>query len=446
MLPTVAILGRPNVGKSTLFNRLVGRREALVDPTPGVTRDRREGQGRLGDLEFFLIDTAGLDEVEAETLESSMQAQTSLALEDADVALLLFDARVGVTPLDRHFADWLRKSAKPVIVIGNKCEGRTLQPGVLEAFELGLGEPLAISAEHGEGLGGLQDLLRERLPRPQEDEEDAAASRGMHLAIVGRPNVGKSTLVNRLLGTERVITGPEPGVTRDAIAIEWKWRDRPIRLIDTAGLRRKGRISQKLEKLSVGDTLRAIKFAEVVVLLVDGQNVGEKQDFTIAREVIEEGRAMVIAVNKWDAVTDRGAAAQILRDRLQRSLPQVRGIPVVMLSALTGRGVERLLPAVFQAYEVWNRRVATGTLNRWLERTLERHPPPVVRGRRLRIRYITQIKTRPPTFALFSTRPAAIPESYQRYIANGLRETFDLPGVPIRVSLRKGKNPYVKDG
>lgn len=457
----VAIVGRPNVGKSTLFNRLVGRRSALVHPTPGVTRDRREGEARIGSLEFAVFDTAGLEEAVGDGIARAMQDQTERALGDADVVLMLIDARAGVTPVDQHFAALLRKSSKPVVLVANKCEGRGGDAGLLESFELGLGDPVAISAEHGEGMGGIEMALE---PFAEAAAAEAAHDRGgaplgeageegeedehkaLQLAIVGRPNVGKSTLVNRLLGEERVITGPQPGVTRDAISIEWEWKGRPVRLIDTAGMRRKARVTEKLEWLSVADTTRAIRYAHVVVIMVDADAPMEKQDLTIAREVVEEGRAVVLAVNKWDMIKDKTAAMRAVTDRLQTSLPQVRGIPVVTFSALTGRGVERLLPAVFKAYDVWNRRVPTGPLNRWFGDMLERHPPPAVQGRRLRLRYITQIKARPPTFALFSTRPAQIPESYLRYIANGLREDFDLPGVPIRLVLRKGANPYVDEG
>ena len=444
MALTVAILGRPNVGKSTLFNRLVGRRAALVDPTPGVTRDRREGKAQLGGVSFTVFDTAGLEDARGATLEARMREQTERALHDADVALMLIDARVGVTPEDRSFAGWLRKASKPVILVANKCEGSGGDAGLLEAFSLGLGDPIAVSAEHGEGIGQIADALA---PFDQEASATAAGEEAedtaLQLAIVGRPNVGKSTLVNRLLGEERVITGPEPGVTRDAITIEWEWRGRPVRLIDTAGLRRKARVDQKLEKLSAADTKGAVRFAHVVVLLIDAESPMEKQDLTIAREIVDEGRAIILAVNKWDLIDDQTAVTRAIRDRLQTSLPQVRGIPIVYFSALTGRGVDRLLPAVFEAYDVWNRRVPTGPLNRWLTERLERHPPPAVSGRRLRLRYITQIKARPPTFALFTTRPSQVPEAYLRYVANGLREDFDLPGVPIRLVLRKGANPYV---
>ncbi len=442
----VAILGRPNVGKSTLFNRLCGTRDALVHATPGVTRDRREGAAKLGDLEFTVVDTAGLEEVAGDGLESSMQAQSQRALADADVALLLIDARTGITPVDSYFADWIRRSPTPVVVVANKCEGRGGEGGVLDAFSLGLGDPVPMSAEHGEGMADLYDALVALVPaepelaagedRPDDDE------RALRLAIVGRPNVGKSTLVNRLIGEERVITGPEPGVTRDAISVEWSWRDHRISLIDTAGLRRNARVHEKLEQLSAADTRRAIRFAHVVVLMLDAEAPPERQDLAIADHVIEEGRAPVIVLNKWDLVADRAGALQRLRDRLQTSLPQVRGVPVVTLSGLTGQGVDKLLPAVFKAFEIWNTRLATAGLNRWLDDVLEHHPPPVARGRRLRLRYITQVKARPPNFVLFASRPDALPASYQRYLVNGLRETFGLDGVPIRLHTRRGKNPY----
>ncbi len=442
---TVAIVGRPNVGKSTLFNRLVGRRQALVHPTPGVTRDRREGEAALLGLSFRAIDTAGLEDEAGETLAGRMQAQTGLAIDEADLLLMLVDARAGVTPLDAHFADALRRSAKPVVLAANKCEGGAGAAGLIEAWRLGLGEPVPISAEHGEGLSALFDALAPHAGARHGDEAGAAETGegALNLAIVGRPNVGKSTLVNRLLGEERVLTGPEPGVTRDAVWVAWSWRGRGIRLIDTAGLRRKARVTERLERLTAADTRNAIRFAHVAVLLVDGVEGLEKSDLTIARQIAEEGRAMVLAVNKWDAVADRDARIGEIRDRLERSLPQIRGIPVRTLSALTGRGVARLLPTVFEIYEIWNGRVDTGPLNRWLAGTVDRHPPPIVDGRRLRLRYMTQIKTRPPTFALFASRPASVPESYLRYLTNGLREDFGLTGVPIRIALRKGRNPYV---
>ncbi len=444
---TVAIVGRPNVGKSTLFNRLVGRRLALVSEEPGVTRDRREGEARLRDLTFTVIDTAGLDEVEAASLEARMQAQTQRAVVSADLALLLVDARAGLTPLDRHFADWLRRGATPVVLVANKCEGRDSEAGRLEAFALGLGEPVPLSAEHNLGLSDLRDAIEDALgglPKDEEGEPDQEADedRPLQLAIIGRPNVGKSTLVNKLVGEERVLTGPEAGITRDAIAIEWHYKDRPVRLIDTAGLRRRARAVAQLEKMSAADTQRAVNFAHVVVLLLDAEAPMEKQDLTIARQVVDEGRALVIAVNKWDLCADRAGTMKALGDRLERSLPQTRGVPVVTISALRGDKLERLMDAVFTAYEIWNRRIPTAALNRWLAAMIERHPPPAPGGRRIKLRYMTQAKTRPPSFAIFCSRPKKLPDSYLRYLENALREDFDLPGTPIRITRRKGENPY----
>ena len=387
--------------------------------------------------------TAGLDEAGGNSLEARMLAQTERALDQADAALLLIDARAGLTPLDRHFANWLRAKPRPAILLANKCEGGAGEAGLIEAYALGLGDPLPISAEHGEGMGGLYDTLA-----PLVDEAHAGEAGGdrpdapLHLAIVGRPNVGKSTLLNRLLGEERVLTGPEPGITRDAIAVSWTHEGQAIRLVDTAGLRRRARIGEKLEGLAAGDSLRAIRFAQVVAVVLDARAMLEKQDLTIARIVIDEGRAPVIAANKWDLVRDPHAALARLRERLETSLPQARGVPVVTISALTGRGVHAVLPAVTRAYQVWNRRVPTGPLNRWLAEAIERHPPPMDAGRAIRLRYVTQARTRPPTFVLFASRPEKVPDSYMRYLVNGLRDTFDLPGVPVRVVARKGRNPY----
>jgi GTPase len=452
MTATVAIVGRPNVGKSTLFNRLAQRRLALVDDTPGVTRDWREGEARLGDLRFRVLDTAGLEEAERESLAARMSDQTERALQHASVVLLLIDARAGVTPVDRHFAERLRRRGIPTLLIANKTESRAGDAGLLDAYALGLGEPIAISAEHGEGMAELYDALRpliEGSPQTAEPAPDAAAvhtPKPLQLAVVGRPNVGKSTLVNRLIGAERLLTGPEAGITRDAIAVEWDWRGKPVRLIDTAGLRRKAKVEAKLEKLSVADTLRAIRFAEVVVLVIDAELMLERQDLAIARLVEEEGRALVLAVNKWDIVAEKPKALERLRDRLQVSLPQLQGLSAVTLSAKTGRGAEKLMPAVFAAHAVWNRRIATPALNRWLEAAQARHPPPLVSGRRLRLRYMTQANIRPPTFALFASKPGDLPDSYRGYLVNLMREDFDLPGVPIRMMLRKGKNPYASKG
>ncbi len=455
---TVAILGRPNVGKSTLFNRLAGKRLAIVDDTPGVTRDRRLAPGRVGDLDIEIIDTAGFEDAHDDSLEARMREQTDRAVEDADVALFLIDARAGITPLDNHFAQWIRTRDIPVILVANKCEGKAGEPGLYESYGLGLGDPLPFSAEHGEGMA---DLFQALLPFAEQDsdtstdidseeadefadgDEDEEFTGPIQMAIVGRPNVGKSTLVNRLIGEDRLLTGPEAGITRDSIAVEWEQDGRSLKLIDTAGLRRKAKVQDKVESLSAMDSYRAIQYAQVVVLVLDGNFMLEKQDLTIARQVIEEGRVLIIAVNKWDAVKDREQARQDLSDRLQTSLPQVRGIPIVTLSALTGKGSEKLIPTAFETFEVWNRRVPTGRLNQWLEMMTERHPPPMTSGRRIRLRYMTQAKTRPPTFVVFSSKGTALPEAYRRYLINGIREDFDIPGVPIRVLVRKGTNPYV---
>jgi GTP-binding protein len=454
MALTVAIIGRPNVGKSTLFNRLAGRRLALVDDTPGVTRDRREADASLGDLRFRIIDTAGLEDADSGTLSARMQAQTEQALALADVALFVIDSRIGITPLDNHFAELLRRSGRPILLVANKAEGRGGEAGALEAFSLGLGTPVALSAEHGEGLSDLYDALAPYVDRASSEEaaadaddgdDDAQAEKPLQLAVIGRPNVGKSTLVNRLLGEDRLLTGPEAGITRDAIAIDWEWQGRRVRLIDTAGLRRRPKVEEKLEKLSVADTLRAVRFAEVVVLVIDATMPLERQDLTIARLVEDEGRAMVLAVNKWDLIEDRNAALTALKDKLEISLPQLKGLRIVTLSAQTGASLDKLMPAVLATHEIWNRRIPTPQLNRWLAEVQERHPPPLVEGRRLRLRYMTQANIRPPTFALFASKPGDLPESYRRYLVNLLREIFDLPGVPIRLMLRKGKNPYAKD-
>ena len=413
----IAIVGRPNVGKSTLFNRLAGKKLAIVDDTPGVTRDRKEARGSLGDLHFILIDTAGFEDSHDESLEARMRLQTNRAVEQADVALFLIDSRTGITPLDEHFANWLREQKIPVILVANKCEGKAGVGGLYEAYGLGLGDPIGLSAEHGEGLEELYQALRPIVDSRTELENDALQdltvfgdpekdtgelesdeiSRGpLQMAIVGRPNVGKSTLVNRLIGEDRMLTGPEAGITRDSISIEWSHEGPPVRLVDTAGLRRKSRVTDKVETLSAGDAHRAIQYAQLVVLLLDGHTMLEKQDLTIARQVIEEGRVLIIGVNKWDSVKNKKAARDSLADRLMTSLPQIRGVPVVFFSALTGSGVQKLLPEAFKYFDIWNRRISTGKLNHWLEFMTEHHPPPVVAGRRLRLRYITQAKTRPP--------------------------------------------------
>ena len=445
MSVTIAILGRPNVGKSTLFNRLVGKRLALVDDTPGLTRDRREGEGRLGPLGFRVIDTAGLEDDSDATLEGRMRIQTEAALEVADLALMLIDARAGVVPLDAHFARWLQRHRTPVVLVANKAERRDNATTLAEAHGLGLGEPVAISAAHGDGLVELHDAMLEALPEladESEDERDPNAP--LRLAVLGRPNAGKSTLINHLLGSDRMLTGPEPGITRDAISVDWTWRDRRIRLVDTAGLRRRARVDDRLEKLSRADAIRAMELAEVVILLTEATAPLERQDLVIARQVLEEGRALVVALGKWDSIEDRGAARRLAADRVAKSLSQARGLSVCPVSGLTGEGVDGLLGAVTGTHERWCRRLPTATLNQWLREMLARHPPPLAPGgRRVRLRYMTQPKARPPTFAIFANRPAELPESYLRFLANGLRDAFDLDGVPLRLNLRRGDNPYV---
>jgi GTPase len=442
---TVAIIGRPNVGKSTLFNRLVGRRLALVDDTPGVTRDRREGEGRLGDLEFTVIDTAGLEESAPETLSGRMRAQTETAIGQADAIFFVIDTRTGPTPADHAFANLLRKSAKPVVLIANKSEGREAEMRRLAAFELGLGEPVAISAEHDEGMSDLYDALRAAAPEltasPAEDEA-VREPHPIRVAIVGRPNAGKSTLINRLLGEERLLTAPEAGTTRDSIAVELDWHGQKFQIHDTAGLRRRSRVEEKLEKLSVGDALNAIRFAEVVVVMLDVGNAFEEQDQRIADLVEREGRALVIAVNKWDLKEKTAGAIGKLREQADEKLTQVKGVPLVAVSGLTGEGLDRLMQAIVDAFAVWNKRIPTAALNRWFEATVDANPPPAVSGRSLRLNYITQAKSRPPSFVVFCTRADAVPEAYKRYLTNSLRENFDLPGTPIRLTLREKANPF----
>jgi GTP-binding protein len=445
MTATVAIMGRPNVGKSTLFNRLVGRKIALVDDQPGVTRDRREGEAKLGDLRFRVFDTAGLDDIKGDSLEARMSAQAETAVDESDVVLFVIDARTGVTPTDREFAGRVRRRGKPVILVANKAEGRGHEAGLLEAFELGFGEALPVSAEHGEGLDMLYDAL---LPYTEENSGPGGDDRGdgpLRLAIIGQPNAGKSTLVNTILGQERMLTGPEAGITRDAISSDFEWRGQKIRLWDTAGIRRKSRVVGKIEKLAVSDALRAIRFAECVVVLVDASLPIERQDLSLCDLVAREGRAVVLALSKWDLVEEKQKKLKEVLSDLEDVLPEIRGVPVVTLSAKQERGIDKLLEAVIAAMERWNRRIPTSQVNRWLEGAIERNPPPAPSGRRIKIRYATQANARPPTFAIFGNQLSKMPESYVRYLMNGLREAFDLKGVPIRFSLRGGKNPFDKD-
>ncbi len=469
MSATVAIIGRPNVGKSTLFNRLVGKRLALVDDTPGVTRDRRSGDARLGDLRFRVIDTAGLEEATARSLEGRMRAQTEEAITEADVVLFVIDARAGLTPMDRHFADLLRRNTTPVILCANKSEGKAGESGLYESYGLGFGDPIGLSAEHGEGMSDLYDALRpivdaaEELSEAEQAESDealtdvdvvegdedkiietATARHPLRVAITGRPNAGKSTLINRMLEEERLLTGPEAGITRDSISVDWVWNDKYFKIFDTAGIRRKARVQEKLEKLSVADALRAVKFAEVVVVTLDATNAFEKQDLQIIELVAREGRALVIAINKWDLVEDREEAWKKIKDVQDRYLNQIRGVEIVTISGLNGQGLNHLMNAVMRAHTVWNSRVSTSRLNRWLEGVLTHHPPPAVSGRRIRLRYMTQAKTRPPHFIVFCSKPDNLPESYTRYLVNSMREAFKMPGTPIRLSYRKGDNPYAK--
>ena len=442
-LPVVVIAGRPNVGKSTLFNKLAGRRSAIVSDTPGVTRDRKDAEGLLRGRRVRLVDTAGLEEAAPDTMAGRMRASSETAVASADLVVFVVDARTGLMPADRHFADWLRRQGRPILLVANKAEGRAGASMALEAYALGLGEPLAVSAEHGEGLANLMTEIVDRLPDPADAAGDA--DQPLKLAIVGRPNAGKSTLLNRLLGEDRMITGPEPGLTRDSVAVLLRDAVGPIEIVDTAGLRKKARVEATLEKMSVSASIEALKMAEVVVLAVDAVLGLHEQDLQIARLIEREGRACVLALNKWDAVPDRSAAKKAITDRLETSLAQMKGIPVVQLSALTGAGLDRLMPTVRAVHATWNKRVGTGELNRWFETALERHAPPLVEGRRLKLRYMTQAKARPPTFIMFGTRAEQTPEDYQRYLVNGLRERFDLPGVPIRLQQRGTKNPYADE-
>ena len=468
---TVAIIGRPNVGKSTLFNRLAGKKLALVDDTPGVTRDRRRHEARLYDLSFDVIDTAGFEDAPAASLPGRMRAQTEIAIGEADLIFFLMDAKTGLVPDDRAFAEIVRRSGKPVVLVANKAEARGAQGGFLESWELGLGEPVPISAEHGQGLPDLREAIIAALGEKRafgEDEETAgdelAASevligediadpdaeeapaydetKPLRIAVVGRPNAGKSTLINALIGEERLLTGPEAGITRDSISVDWDWRGRRMKLFDTAGMRRKAKVQEKLEKLSVADGLRAVRFAEIVVIVLDATIPFEKQDLQIADLIMREGRAPVIAFNKWDLIEHPQQVLAELREKTERLLPQARGVLAVPVSAETGRGLDKLMDAVVRTHRVWNSRVSTGRLNRWLEGILAHHPPPAVAGRRLKIKYVTQAKTRPPGFILSCSRPDAMPQSYIRYLVNNLRDAFDMPGVPIRMALRASDNPF----
>ena len=473
MTVTFAIVGRPNVGKSTLFNRLTGTRHAIVDDQPGVTRDRREGEGRLAEMRFRLIDTAGLEKAKAGTLEARMRLQTEAAVQQADITLLVIDGRAGLLPDDLYFAQQIRRSGTSVVLLANKCEGRTGIETLAEAWQLGLGPAVPVSAAHGDGLSDLYDALLDQArqmgleaalfgedqPDLSDDEDvqnpvadpddgqdmwiDEAAYEPIRIAVVGRPNMGKSTLVNALIGEKRLLTGPEAGITRDAITLPFVWREQNYQLVDTAGIRRQARVTDKVERLMVGDAQRAIQFARVCILMLDARQPPHRQDMVIARQITDEGRALVIAANMWDDVDDKQAAMQRINDRLETSLAQVRGVPVVPVSGLYGRGLDRLIQTVDDIHRLWNTRISTGRLNRWLEPMLEAHPPPMSQGRRLRIRYMTQVRTRPPTFALFASRPVDLPESYLRYLIGGLRADFSLSGIPVRMLLRKGsENPY----
>jgi GTP-binding protein len=440
--PAVAIVGRPNVGKSTLFNRLVGRKLALVDDAPGVTRDRREGDASLLGLSFKVIDTAGYEDENPETLPGRMRAQTMAAVAEADAALFLIDARAGITPVDEEIARWLRSSTTPVILVANKAEGRAGEAGILESYALGLGEPVAVSAEHGEGVVDLFEHLQPLVEREEEETEKAADHQPLKLAVVGRPNAGKSTLINRLIDQERLITGPEAGITRDSIAIDWNWQERPVRLIDTAGMRKKARVQDKLEKLSVADALRSVDFAEVVVLLLDATLGLESQDLRIADQVLSEGRALIIAINKWDVAEDQSALFQGIRTALAEGLAQAPGVPVLTISARTGKGLDQLMQAAFELRETWSKRVSTGELNRWFAEAIERTPPPAAGGKRIKLRYITQVAARPPSFVVFGTRVDRLPESYRRYLLNSLRKELGFAGVPLRLQARAPRNPF----
>jgi GTPase len=440
---TVVIAGRPNVGKSTLFNRLTGKPHALVDDMPGVTRDRREGEASLGGMEFTIIDTAGLEDAPEGSLAARMTAQTQKAVEDADVSLLVVDGRVGITPIDKHFALLLRKKKTKVILVVNKAEGGKASAAITDAYSLGFGEAVAISAAHGEGLSELYDALAPFSKKSDAEKEDVGEdiNTPMQIAIVGRPNVGKSTLVNKILGEDRVLTGPEAGITRDAIAVDFEFDGKPIKLVDTAGMRRKSNVTEKVEKLAVADTLRSVQYAHVVILVIDAQAPMEKQENNIAALVEQEGRALIVAINKWDTVGDKPAYLKAINEILEKTLPQLKGVAVVPISAETGFQIPKLLKTCFKIYELWNKEIGTGALNRWLESALEIHAPPLVKSRRIKIRYMTQKSARPPSFILFANT-SDIPDSYIRYLTNSLREAFSLPSVPIRMKIKKNNNPY----
>jgi GTP-binding protein len=446
-LPTVAIVGRPNVGKSTLFNRLVGKRLALVDDRPGVTRDRREGEARLLGLDFRVIDTAGFEDEDPQTLPGRMRRQTEAAVGDSDAALFLIDAREGVTPLDEEIARWLRVQSTPVILVANKAESRAGESGILDAYRLGLGDPVGISAEHGEGVADLFEALRPHVEGgtvPEEEEGTVPEEGPLKLAIVGRPNAGKSTLVNSMAGEERMITGPEAGITRDSISLDWEWEGRPVRLVDTAGLRKRAKVEDKLERLSAADAKRAIDYAEVVVLLLDATRGLESQDLRIANQVIEEGRALLIAVNKWDVAEHASALFNGIKAALGEGLAQLRDVPLLTVSAKTGKGIDTILKVAFELREAWSRRVPTGELNRWFEAAVEANPPPAPKGKRIKLRYITQVKTRPPSFVVFGNRLEELPESYRRYLLNAMRRDLQFGPVPLRLDFRGRSNPFDK--
>jgi len=447
--PVVAIIGRPNVGKSTLFNRLVGKKLALVDDRPGVTRDRREGDASLIGLDFRVIDTAGYEDQDAASLPGRMRQQTEAAVAQADVALFLIDARAGIVPLDEEIARWLRGSTTPIVLVANKAEGRAGESGIIEALGLGFGDPVQLSAEHGEGMGELFEALLPHLepdgeapPEAPPEDEEFYEQGPLKLAIIGRPNAGKSTLINRMLGEERLITGPEAGITRDSIAIDWSWQGRPVRLIDTAGMRKRALVQDKLEKLSVADALHAIDFAEVVVLLLDATRGLEAQDLRIADAALQEGRALIVAINKWDVAENGSSLFNGIRGALEEGLSQVKGLPVLTVSAATGKGIDTLIQVAFDTREAWSRRVGTGELNRWFEKAVDANPPPAPGGKRIKLRYLTQAKTRPPGFVLFGTRVDQLPMSYQRYLINGIRRDLGFGAVPVRLTLRAPKNPF----